>query len=140
MTLFHAPRTPATARRIAPGIFLWAAVVALASPAQAGPGHDAMAVGDESGLGNAIAQVGLAGLLPLMWVRAMARDMLATGLARHDPGAPWLASWLVFWVLTFLFSASSQGVGGNALGFMALALYLHPASGNGNGQGAQQCA
>lgn len=90
--------------------------------------NDASAVGDESGLGNAIAQVGLAALLPLLWVRSLARDVLATGLARRDPGAPWLAAWLVFWLLSFLFSASSQGVGGNALGFMALALYLHPAS------------
>jgi hypothetical protein len=31
-------------------------------------------------------------------------------------------------MLTYLFSASSLGVGGNALGFAALALYLHPSS------------
>lgn len=100
--------------------------------------NDTAAVGDESGLGNAIAQVGLAALLPLLWVRALANDVLAAGLARHDPGAPWLAAWGVFWLLSFLFSASSQGVGGNALGFMALALYLHPAS--GHGQGDARCA
>lgn len=95
-------------------------------------------IGDESGLGNAIAQVGLAALLPLLWVQALARDVLAAGLARRDPGAPWLAAWGVFWLLSFLFSASSQGVGGNALGFMALALYLHPAS--GPGPGSSRCA
>lgn len=100
--------------------------------------NDALAVGDESGLGNAIAQVGLAALLPLLWVRALAHDVLAAGLDRRDPGAPWLAAWGVFWLLSFLFSASSQGVGGNALGFMALALYLHPAS--GHGPGSARCA
>lgn len=90
--------------------------------------NDAVEIGDESGLGNAIAQVGLAAVLPLLWVAAAARDVLATGQLRRDPGAPWLAAWLMFWMLSFLFSASSLGVGGNALGFMALALYLHPAS------------
>ncbi len=90
--------------------------------------NDGAEVGDESGLGNAIAQVGLAGLLPLLWVAAMARDVLATAAARRDPGGPWLAAWLLFWMLSFLFSASSLGVGGNALGFAALALYLHPAA------------
>jgi hypothetical protein len=90
--------------------------------------NDAIEVGDESGLGNAIAQVGLAAVLPLLWVAAIARDVLAAGVQRRDPGAPWLAAWLMFWMLTFLFSASSLGVGGNALGFAALALYLHPAS------------
>jgi hypothetical protein len=90
--------------------------------------NDAVQIGDESGLGNAIAQVGLAALLPLLWVAALARDLLATGAQRRDPGAPWLAAWLLFWMLSFLFSASSLGVGGNALGFAALALYLHPAS------------
>ena len=90
--------------------------------------NDALEIGDESGLGNAIAQVGLAALLPLLWVARLARDVLATGLRRRDPGAPWLAAWLLFWMLSFLFSASSLGVGGNALGFAALALYLHPAS------------
>jgi hypothetical protein len=90
--------------------------------------NDAIEVGDESGLGNAIGQVGLAAVLPLLWVAAIARDVLAVGVQRRDPGAPWLAAWLMFWMLTFLFSASSLGVGGNALGFVALALYLHPAS------------
>lgn len=90
--------------------------------------NDALEIGDESGLGNAIAQVGLAAALPLLWVAALARDVLATGALRRDPGAPWLAAWLLFWLLSFLFSASSLGVGGNALGFAALALYLHPAS------------
>ncbi len=90
--------------------------------------NDAVEIGDESGLGNILAQVGVAAALPLLWVAALARDVLATGAQRRDPGAPWLAAWLMFWMLSFLFSASSLGVGGNALGFMALALYLHPAS------------
>jgi hypothetical protein len=81
-------------------------------------------VGHESGLGTAIGQVGLAALLPLLWVRSVARETLHAAAARGDPGGPWLASWLVFWTVTFLLSASSLGVGGNALGFMALALYL----------------
>ena len=46
MTLFPAPRTPAAARRLAPGIFLCATVVGLATPVQAGPGNDALAAGD----------------------------------------------------------------------------------------------
>ncbi len=86
-------------------------------------------IGEESGLGNVIAQVGVAALLSLLWVRALARDVLATGAARRDPGAPWIAAWLLFWMVTYLFSASSLGVGGNALGFTVLALYLHPSSG-----------
>jgi hypothetical protein len=48
---------------------------------------------------------------------------------RRDPGGPWLAAWLLFWTLTYLFSASSLAVGGNSLGFALVALYLHPAMG-----------
>jgi hypothetical protein len=83
-------------------------------------------VGDESGLGNAIGQVGVAGFLPLVWIAAIAREMRLTVEKRRDPGGAWLATWLMFWTVTYLFSASSLGVGGNALGFVALALYLHP--------------
>jgi hypothetical protein len=87
-------------------------------------------IGHESGLGTAIVQIGLAGLLPLFWVRAIARDVLQAGQLHNDPGAPWLAAWLVFWLVSYLLSASSLGVGGNALGFMMLALYLrHAAAG-----------
>jgi hypothetical protein len=84
-------------------------------------------VGAESGLGNGIAQVGVAALLPLLWVRAIAIEAWHTALQRRDPGGPWIAAWLLFWFLTYLLSASSLGVGGNAMGFAALALYLHPA-------------
>ena len=84
-------------------------------------------VGDESGLGNGIAQVGIAALLPLLWVRAIALEAWRTAVARRDPGGPWIAAWLLLWFLTYLLSASSLGVGGNALGFSVLALYLHPA-------------
>jgi hypothetical protein len=84
-------------------------------------------VGTESGLGNGIAQIGLAALLPLLWVRAIAQEAWQAAVARRDPGGPWIAAWLLLWFLTYLLSASSLGVGGNALGFAALALYLHPA-------------
>jgi len=86
-------------------------------------------IGAESGLGNVIAQVGVAALLPLFWVGALAREVMATAVARRDPGGPWLAGWLLFWLISYLLSASSLGVGGNALGFMALVLYIHPAAG-----------
>jgi hypothetical protein len=85
-------------------------------------------VGSESGLGNAIAQVGVAALLPFVWVRALAGEVLQAAAARGD-GGRWLAAWLLFWFGSFLMSASSLGVGGNALGFALLALYLHPAWG-----------
>jgi hypothetical protein len=84
--------------------------------------------GEESGLGNVMAQVGVLTLLSVAWLRALVHDVLAAAAARRDPGGPWVAAWLVFWTLTYLFSASSLGVGGNALGFIAIALYLHPAS------------
>jgi|GEM_PF-2798567 len=93
-------------------------------------------VGEESGLGNVIGQVGVVALLSLFWLRALSRDVLAAAAARRDPGGQWIASWLLFWAVTYLFSASSLGVGGNALGFIVLALYLHPASGAGGAGGA----
>jgi hypothetical protein len=82
-------------------------------------------VGAESGLGNTIAQIGVFALLPLLWVRALAREVMQRARAQGDPGGPWLAAWLLFWLVAYLFSASSLGVGGNALGFVLLALYLH---------------
>jgi hypothetical protein len=88
-------------------------------------------VGEESGLGNAMGQIGLAAMLPLLWVAAIVRDMHTAARARKDPGGPWLAAWLLFWTLTYLFSASSLAVGGNTLGFALMALYLHPAMGAG---------
>jgi hypothetical protein len=84
-------------------------------------------VGTESGLGNGIAQVGLAALLPLLWVRSIAQEAWQAAARRRDPGGPWIAAWLLLWFLTYLLSASSLGVGGNALGFAVLAIYLHPA-------------
>ncbi len=86
-------------------------------------------VGEESGLGNVIGQVGLVAVLSLVWLRSLGRDVLRAAAVRGDPGGPWLASWLLFWTVTYVFSASSLGVGGNALGFMLLGLYLNPASG-----------
>ncbi len=84
-------------------------------------------IGAESGLGNVLGQVGIVGLLTLLWARSVAVDVLQRAAALRDPGGRWLAAWLLFWMPAFLFSASSLGVGGNALGFMMLALYLHPA-------------
>jgi hypothetical protein len=84
--------------------------------------------GGESGLGNAIAQAGVFGLLPLFWLHAIARDLHQELVLRGDPGGGWLSMWLVFWLVSFLFSSSSQGVGGNALGFLMLALYTHHAA------------
>jgi len=85
-------------------------------------------IGAESGLGNVIAQVGVAALLPLLWVGALAREVMTMAALRRDPGGPWLAGWLLFWLISYLLSASSLGAGGNALGFMLLALYIHPAA------------
>ncbi|MDT7838926.1 hypothetical protein [Aquabacterium sp. OR-4] len=85
-------------------------------------------VGAESGLGNAIAQIGVVAFLPLLWLHALARQTLDQARRSGDAGGPWLASWALFWTASYVFSASSQGVGGNALGFLALALYLHPAA------------
>jgi len=84
--------------------------------------------GAESGLGNVLAQVGVLAVLSLAWLLALMKDVLAAAAARRDPGGVWVAAWLLFWTVTYLFSASSLGVGGNALGFIAMALYLHPAS------------
>jgi hypothetical protein len=85
--------------------------------------------GEESGLGNVIAQVGVVALISLQWIATLARDVLHASTARADAGGPWLAAWLLFWMATYLYSASSLGVSGNALGFLWLALYLHPSSG-----------
>lgn len=90
--------------------------------------NDTTDLGAESGLGNAIGQIGVLGFLPLLWLGAIARQTLAQARRSHDPGGPWLASWVLFWIATYVLSASSQGVGGNALGFLALAFYLHPSS------------
>jgi hypothetical protein len=84
-------------------------------------------VGTESGLGNGIAQIGLAAFLPIFWIRSIAVAVLQAADRRRDGGGPWIAAWLLLWFLTYLLSASSLGVGGNALGFSMLALYLHPA-------------
>jgi len=84
--------------------------------------------GGDSGLGNAIAQTGVLAFLPVLWLRAVARDVLARAKASRDPGGPWIATWTMFWTVTYALSASSQGVSGNGLGFAMLALYLHPAT------------
>ena len=88
--------------------------------------------GEESGLGNVIGQVGVVAALSLLWVATLGSDVLRAARARADAGGPWLAAWLLFWMGTYLYSASSLGVSGNALGFLWLGLYLHPASGVGS--------
>ncbi len=88
---------------------------------------DGEEAGAESGLGNVIVQAGIAALIPLLWVRSIAIDVERKARALRDPGGRWLATWLLFWFVSFLFSASSLGVGGNSLGFILLAVYLHPA-------------
>ena len=85
--------------------------------------------GAESGLGNTLGQVGILALLPLLWIQSIGRAVDEEAARRGEPGGPWIAAWALFWTLTFVFSESSQGVGGNAIGFMACALYLHRAAG-----------
>lgn len=90
---------------------------------------EAMSLGAESGLGNVLAQVGIAGILmPLMIYVTLAN------LARkyHTNGsfvfrAAFTA--LLNWYLVFLFSASSLGVGGNLLTFILCGLALSARTG-----------
>jgi hypothetical protein len=82
-------------------------------------------VGAESGLGNMLAQVGLAALIYLFWIQSLAVDVIKRARERRDRTGVYFASMVLGWFISFLFSASSLGIGGNALVFMALSLYLH---------------
>lgn len=82
-------------------------------------------IGAESGLGNLIAQVGVAALIYILWLQSLAADVIRRARARVDRAGIFYASMLLGWFISFLFSASSLGIGGNALVFLALSLYLH---------------
>ena len=89
-----------------------------------GLSNDHVEAGHESGFGTLLAQVGVAGFLHLGWVLALAADVTQASRRNRDPGGKFVASWLIFWTVTYLLSSSSLGVGGNAIGFMGIALYL----------------
>jgi hypothetical protein len=82
-------------------------------------------IGAESGLGNLFAQVGVVALIYIAWIQALATDLLKRARERHDLGGRYVAAIILGWFVSFLFSASSLGVGGNALTFMVAGLYLH---------------
>lgn len=84
-----------------------------------------MEVGAESGLGNLIAQIGLASLVYLFWIQSLAKDVIRRSSERGDRIGVYFASMLLGWFISFMLSASSLGIGGNALVFLALGLYLH---------------
>jgi hypothetical protein len=86
-------------------------------------------LGAESGLGNTLAQLGWPGLALLAWSALLARALLdaPAGEGLAGPAARrWLAGWLLAWQASFVVSASSLGAGGNALGFLVIALALRP--------------
>lgn len=82
-------------------------------------------VGAESGLGNFLAQVGFGALIYLFWIQSVASDVIKRARERQDRTGIYFASMLLGWFISFLFSASSLGVGGNGLIFLSLSLYLH---------------
>jgi hypothetical protein len=83
-----------------------------------------MEIGAESGLGNMLAQIGLAALIYLFWIQALASDVIRISSERSDSTGVYFASMLLGWFISFMFSASSLGIGGNALIFLTLSLYL----------------
>lgn len=82
-------------------------------------------IGAESGLGSLLGQVGLAALIYLFWIQSIAVDVIKRARERRDRTGVYFASMVLGWFISFLFSASSLGIGGNALVFLALSLYLH---------------
>lgn len=82
-------------------------------------------IGSESGLGNLLAQVGMAALIYIFWIQSLAADVIRRARERRDKTGVYFASMVLGWFISFLFSASSLGIGGNALLFLALSLYLH---------------
>jgi len=99
----------------------------------AGEGADEREVGAESGLGNLLAQAGVVALAYIAWLQRAARDVLQRARCHADPAGPWVAAMLLGWFVSFLFSASSLGIGGNALIFMSVALFLRRAAPAGAG-------
>jgi hypothetical protein len=85
-----------------------------------------LTVGAESGLGNLLAQTGIVALIYLTWIASVLRDVSAQG---RRLGAQRLASGVVVatyaWLISFLFSASSMGVGGNSFLFLLAGLFLN---------------
>lgn len=84
-----------------------------------------MEIGAESGLGNLLAQVGLAALIYLIWIQSLAVDVIRRARERRDRTGVYFAGMVLGWFISFLFSASSLGIGGNSLIFLVLSLYLH---------------
>ncbi len=84
-----------------------------------------LGIGAESGLGNLLAQVGIVALLYVIWIQQLATDVLKSARKRQDRSGVFFAAMVLGWYVSFLFSASSLGIGGNALTFMAVSLYLH---------------
>lgn len=82
-------------------------------------------IGAESGLGNLLAQVGIVAFLYIIWIQQLATDILQSARERRDRSGVFFAGMILSWYVSFLFSASSLGIGGNALTFMAVSLYLH---------------
>jgi len=82
-------------------------------------------IGAESGLGNLLAQAGMVALIYIFWIQSLAVDVIKRARERRDPTGVYFASMVLGWFISFLFSASSLGIGGNALVFLALSLYLH---------------
>lgn len=95
-------------------------------------------IGAESGLGHLMAQVGLVALIYLLWIQSIAADVIRRARERRDPSGIYLASMVLGWFISFLFSASSLGIGGNALVFLALSLYLHKNYADANSQAVRQ--
>lgn len=80
-------------------------------------------VGAESGLGNMLAQIGLCSFIFVAWIQAIGKALEMR--SKGDRVAVSMACVLLGWYASFLFSASSLGIGGNALIFLSCALVLH---------------
>lgn len=80
-------------------------------------------IGAESGLGNMLAQIGLISFVFVGWVQSIGKVLEQRSV--RDRSALFMTCVLLGWYVSFLFSASSLGIGGNALIFLAFALVLH---------------
>ena len=63
--------------------------------------------------------------LYIIWIQQLATDILQSAREKRDRSGVFFAAMILSWYVSFLFSASSLGIGGNALTFMAVSLYLH---------------
>lgn len=85
-------------------------------------------VGAESGLGNILAQCGLLAFFFVAWIQVLVVSVVRSS---NESGRAWgrYLAWVILgWFVSFLFSASSLGIGGNSLVFLAAALFLHRSS------------